>query len=69
MRLRSKLGKTPHHDMVEWKSSVTAGTLLEAMPSPGATLVTTKTPLGGGDYTVYQGRYLEDKHTLVVVSI
>jgi hypothetical protein len=67
--VETKLGKTPHHDMVEWKSSVTAGTLLEAMPSPGATLVTTKTPLGGGDYTVYQGRYLEDKHTLVVVSI
>ena len=64
----TKLGKAPHRDVVQWRSSVTAGTLLEAMPSPGPTLVVTKTPVGGGDYTVYQGRYLEDPQTLVVVS-
>ena len=64
-----KLGKALHNDVVEWKDSVTSGTLLEAMPSTGPTLVTTKTPIDGGDYTVYQGRYLEDPNTLVVVSL
>lgn len=67
--IETKLGKNPHLDVAEWKTSVTAGTLLEAMPSQGPTLVITKTPKGGGDYTVYQGRYLEDEKTLVVVNV
>jgi len=66
--IETKLGNLPHMDMVEWKESVTAGTLLEAMPSPGPTLVITKTPVNG-DHIVYQGRYLEDDKTLVVVNI
>jgi hypothetical protein len=65
--VESKLGKTPHHDMLAWKDSATAGTLLEATPSPGPTLVITKTPVADGDHTVYQGRYFEDDKTLVVV--
>ena len=63
------LGKKPHRDIVQWKTSITEGTLLEAMPSQGPTLVTTKTPVDGSDYTIYQGRYLEDENTLVVVRI
>ena len=65
--LETKLGKQPYLDKVQWKRSITAGTLLEPMPSSGTTLTTCRTPVGGDDHTLYQGRYLEDPKTLVVV--